>query len=124
MGTEGAAQALDDRIRFDEPATGFTALAPPDFALSHDPETGVYELRSDSRHVAFEYRRLGLAIDPLAAAFAEARARGLNVASQTFSTEWASLETLTQDGRHWSVQAAREEDGVRVAAFGMLEDGP
>lgn len=113
----------EDRVRFEDAETGFSAVASPDFELAHGPETRVYKLTSAQRGLTFHYARLGGVPDPLSVAAGSARRSGLSVVSAANTEGWARLEAETSGGHRWAVEAQRDDTGtVKVVMYGRVDE--
>jgi hypothetical protein len=121
MGSEATPRVNAERVALQDPSTGFTVIASPDFELVHKPETGVYDLTSEERGLSFQYARLSGAPDPLDAALVAAAQTGLTVISQESNAGWARLETTSADGERSTVQAQRDDMGtLKMVMCGRL----
>jgi hypothetical protein len=119
-----ASSALpSDPVRLEEPGTGFSAFAPPDFKLTYSAESGIYELRSDQRGVAIEHTRAVDTTPPVEAARSVVAQRGFEVVSEQSDPERAVVVAKRPDGRRWTVSVRRDgPETLAVTGYGRLPD--
>jgi hypothetical protein len=112
-----------DPVRLEEATTGFSAFAPPDFALSYDAKSGIYELRSDARGAVIEHTHVAGTMPPVEAARAVVAQRGFEVTSEQADDGKATLVAKRPDGRAWTVVVRRDgPETLGVTGFGRMPD--
>lgn len=116
-----AAEAPADPVRVEEPATGFSGFAPPDFALSYDEKRGVYELRSDERGVSIEHMRVITTSPPGDEARSVVNQRKFELVSEHEDDQRATVVAKRPEGPNWTVSVRRDgPETLAVTTWGRL----